>query len=230
MIRKRLKPFALATIAASCAAIPSTALAYCMDHSILLCMAGGFPPGAVCNKALAVVIRRVTPFPYEPPLQLWRCPFGALAPAPYKQSIPQPINAVFAQSARATEANIPQAARLWLAQETGDDFLAFTRELRVIYGSGFHQPANERHTESWHTTIQVCDNESKNCRVSQYGTGLGSGENGNVGIPAFPGVAYTHHSDLFDKSISINRTTGRAVALLYWDFKGNPTLTEWIKY
>ena len=50
--------------------------AYPIDCAILLCMAGGFPPSAECTAAQVEVIRRVTPWPIEPPLQLWRCPMG----------------------------------------------------------------------------------------------------------------------------------------------------------
>ena len=45
-----------------------------IDCSILLCMAGGFPASAECTAAKAEVIRRITPVPVEPPLQIWRCP------------------------------------------------------------------------------------------------------------------------------------------------------------
>lgn len=55
---------------------PSSALAYPIDCAILLCMAGGFPASAECSAAKAEVIRRITPWPVEPPLQLWRCPLG----------------------------------------------------------------------------------------------------------------------------------------------------------
>lgn len=53
-----------------------TASAYPIDCAILLCMAGGFPASAECSAAKAEVIRRITPWPVEPPLQLWRCPMG----------------------------------------------------------------------------------------------------------------------------------------------------------
>lgn len=63
--------------AAAFAAVLSTgtpASAYQIDCAILLCMAGGFPPSAPCAAARAEMIRRITPWPIEPPLQLWRCP------------------------------------------------------------------------------------------------------------------------------------------------------------
>tara|TARA_R110002012_G_scaffold173627_1_gene338381 strand:- start:350 stop:1006 length:657 start_codon:yes stop_codon:yes gene_type:complete len=61
-----------------------TAQAYQVDCAILLCLAGGWPASAPCAHARAVFIRRITPWPIEPPLQIWRCPMGASlnAPAP----------------------------------------------------------------------------------------------------------------------------------------------------
>lgn len=56
---------------------PQTAKAYPIDCAILLCLAGGFPANPVCNAARAEMIRRITPWPVEPPLQLWNCPLHA---------------------------------------------------------------------------------------------------------------------------------------------------------
>lgn len=58
---------------------PSAASAYPIDCAILLCLAGGFPASAECTAAKAEVIRRITPWPVEPPLQLWNCPMQAPA-------------------------------------------------------------------------------------------------------------------------------------------------------
>lgn len=57
---------------------PSKALSYPIDCAILLCMAGGFPYDAagVCLRARQEMILRITPWPIEPPLQLWRCPMS----------------------------------------------------------------------------------------------------------------------------------------------------------
>ncbi|MFU8865594.1 MAG: hypothetical protein ACNA7O_16900 [Rhodobacterales bacterium] len=78
--------------AAAAAAITVTSLvgsvepaqAYQVDCAILLCLAGGWPASAPCAHARAVFIRRITPWPIEPPLQIWRCPMGASfnSPAP----------------------------------------------------------------------------------------------------------------------------------------------------
>lgn len=59
------------------AAAPRPAAAYQIDCAILLCLAGGWPPSAPCVAARAEFIRRITPWPIEPPLQIWRCPMGA---------------------------------------------------------------------------------------------------------------------------------------------------------
>jgi hypothetical protein len=76
--------------AATAAAITVTGLlgtaaptqAYPVDCAILLCLAGGWPASAPCTHARAVFIRRITPWPIEPPLQIWRCPMGASFSSP----------------------------------------------------------------------------------------------------------------------------------------------------
>lgn len=63
--------------AAACAAALVSAPkadAYPIDCAILLCLAGGFPTSAECTAAKVELIRRITPWPVEPPLQLWNCP------------------------------------------------------------------------------------------------------------------------------------------------------------
>lgn len=75
---KRLKSLLSAgAVAASVAGFaPAPAAAYPIDCAILLCLAGGFPASTECMAAKAEMIRRITPWPIEPPLQLWRCPMG----------------------------------------------------------------------------------------------------------------------------------------------------------
>lgn len=60
------------------------AAAYPIDCAILLCLAGGWPSSAECTLARAEFIRRITPVPVEPPLQIWRCPLGPSLPAQRK--------------------------------------------------------------------------------------------------------------------------------------------------
>ncbi|WP_369954429.1 hypothetical protein [Sedimentitalea sp. XS_ASV28] len=50
---------------------------YPIDCAILLCLSGGWPASVPCSRARAEFIRRITPWPIEPPLQIWRCPMGA---------------------------------------------------------------------------------------------------------------------------------------------------------
>jgi len=56
--------------------LPTALPAYPIDCAILLCLAGGFPGSGECAAAKVEMIRRITPFPIEPPLQLWNCPLG----------------------------------------------------------------------------------------------------------------------------------------------------------
>ncbi|MEQ9040292.1 MAG: hypothetical protein RIE24_18245 [Silicimonas sp.] len=78
---------ALRTTALTAAALTTAALAtepqgaeaqsYQIDCAILLCLSGGWPASVPCARARAEFIRRITPWPVEPPLQIWRCPMGA---------------------------------------------------------------------------------------------------------------------------------------------------------
>ena len=54
----------------------SYAQTYQIDCAILLCLSGGWPASVPCARARAEFIRRITPWPVEPPLQIWRCPMG----------------------------------------------------------------------------------------------------------------------------------------------------------
>jgi hypothetical protein len=67
---------ALAATAVSLSlAVP--AAAYPVDCAIQLCLAGGWPASAECAHARTVFIARITPWPVEPPLQIWNCPMRA---------------------------------------------------------------------------------------------------------------------------------------------------------
>lgn len=57
--------------------VPVRAQTYPIDCAILLCLAGGWPSSVPCTLARAEFIRRITPWPIEPPLQIWRCPMAA---------------------------------------------------------------------------------------------------------------------------------------------------------
>jgi hypothetical protein len=65
------------TLAGAACLPAASAMAYPIDCAIFLCLAGGWPASTECSAARAEFIRRITPFPIEPPLQIWRCPMQA---------------------------------------------------------------------------------------------------------------------------------------------------------
>lgn len=72
----KLKASSMLLSASLAMTFPAQASAYEVDCAILLCLSGGWPASAECNHARAVFIQRITPWPVEPPLQIWRCPMG----------------------------------------------------------------------------------------------------------------------------------------------------------
>ena len=82
---------ALATAPAMIAAPVPAQAAYNVDCAMLLCIAGGWPESAECAYAYATFIRRVTPWPIEPPLQIWRCPLGVS----YEDSPASPMQRIY---------------------------------------------------------------------------------------------------------------------------------------
>ncbi len=68
---------------------PPTAIAYQIDCAIMLCLAGGWPASAECAHARAVFIRRITPWPIEPPLQIWRCSMRVSERLPLQSTAPR---------------------------------------------------------------------------------------------------------------------------------------------
>jgi hypothetical protein len=79
-MRQLLRSTALAVVAATTSFIaapqPAQTQTYQIDCAILLCLSGGWPASTPCARARAEFIRRITPWPVEPPLQIWRCPMG----------------------------------------------------------------------------------------------------------------------------------------------------------
>jgi hypothetical protein len=76
---KNLPLAAFLALALTGPTVPTQARAqtYQIDCAILLCLSGGWPASVPCARARAEFIRRITPWPVEPPLQIWRCPMGA---------------------------------------------------------------------------------------------------------------------------------------------------------
>jgi hypothetical protein len=87
-MKHRVRSMAAAAAIAASSLFGSVASAqtYQVDCAILLCLAGGWPPSAACADARAVFIHRITPWPIEPPLQIWNCPMGATFTAPARLS------------------------------------------------------------------------------------------------------------------------------------------------
>lgn len=75
-------------------AAPPAAQAHQVDCAILICLAGGWPGSAECNEARSVFISRITPWPVEPPLQIWNCPLNvAYRPSQGQNTLPLPHEA-----------------------------------------------------------------------------------------------------------------------------------------
>ena len=73
----RLRAAAALAATAMSLSVAAPAQAYPVDCAILLCLAGGWPASTECAHARTVFIARITPWPVEPPLQIWNCPMRA---------------------------------------------------------------------------------------------------------------------------------------------------------
>ena len=157
-----------ALAAATVAILPGTAFAYQIDCAILLCLSGGWPASAPCAAARAEFIRRVTPWPVEPPLQIWRCPMRAAYLAddesdgldwlmeaasdrPRQQSLLGDPNTWAAMPAPAAAHGPVDDFALWLAQEVSqgadidisDPAFEFVRSIRVYHVRSAQQRTNK---------------------------------------------------------------------------------------
>lgn len=108
---------ALAGTSISIAPERAQAQSYQIDCAILLCLAGGWPASVPCARAKAEFIRRITPWPIEPPLQIWRCPMGASFDTDQpKADRPQLVDAMLTQ--RPVYQSFPSAPLTEFALET----------------------------------------------------------------------------------------------------------------
>lgn len=110
--------------------------AYDMDCAIMLCMAGGFPPSAVCAAAYAEMIRRITPWPVRPPFGI--CTFAA---------VPVELGGPGGEG----ELDISPPEYAWL------------RRTRVLwfYGRSYESRDDPR---QWDWYVRSCDHENRYCR------------------------------------------------------------------
>ena len=149
MRRKILRLAVAATLTLS-GQVPlvTPAHAYPVDCAILLCLAGGWPASAPCAHARAEFIRRITPWPIEPPLQIWRCPMGASfsprdAPRPterlFEATLPSTLRRPsIPKGPAALEVQVTDGADLDISGEAFD----FVRSIRV-YHIQFRQRLSE---------------------------------------------------------------------------------------
>jgi hypothetical protein len=118
---------------------PVPANAYQIDCAILLCLAGGFPPSAPCAAARAEMIRRITPWPIEPPLQIWRCPIQAGSQTNLAHTSDDPISIRFPSVSRPTSDTALQFSGLISTAKTEvKDYLAAIR----VYDLSYRQSRN----------------------------------------------------------------------------------------
>lgn len=118
---------------------PHPAQAYQIDCAILLCLAGGFPPSEPCTRARAEMIRRITPWPVEPPLQLWRCPMRADFVLPdATESVVTEAAASRSRQGRSVASTDP-GAQIWKAfGETVTDYVMAIK----VYDLTYHRHRN----------------------------------------------------------------------------------------
>jgi hypothetical protein len=119
--------------------VPARAQTYPIDCAILLCLSGGWPASVPCAKARAEFIRRITPWPVEPPLQIWRCPMGAsYERSPSSNSADRIFEAFFQNSSTGPRQSFPRhnAANpievVWRIPEAADDLVPPDQALRLV--------------------------------------------------------------------------------------------------
>ena len=118
---------------------PGKAQAYDIDCAIMLCMAGGFPPSAVCARAYRTMIRRITPWPSLPPFGV--CTFAHV-----------PVELGGPGGEGELDTNLPEYE--WL------------NRTHVIWFTG--QAYRERGGEQyWDWSLRSCDRENRTCRYIQ---------------------------------------------------------------
>ncbi|MGK7664559.1 MULTISPECIES: hypothetical protein [unclassified Marinovum] len=113
---KKLLPSVAVALAVTGLSLPMSARAqtYPIDCAILLCLSGGWPASVPCATARAEFIRRITPWPVEPPLQIWRCPMGAsFETAPVPDSADRIFEAFI-------QYNSTESRQSFLARDTAD--------------------------------------------------------------------------------------------------------------
>lgn len=137
----RIRTISAAAVLIGAISAAKPAKAYDIDCAIILCMAGGFPPSAVCSAAYAEMIRRITPKPVLPP-------FG---PCTYAAA---PV--ALGGTGRKEMLDISKPDYAWL------------RRTRVIWWTG-RQYENRDGELRWNWSVSSCDHTNLFCRVVSNG-------------------------------------------------------------
>lgn len=215
---KPLLPALILGLGLTTAAV-APAAAYPVDCAILLCLAGGWPASAECAHARAVFIRRITPWPIEPPLQIWNCPMRVSFPVKDR-----PLDRLFEIAGRGEQA----ASAISLAEQTIEPMLVdaqadvdisdpafdFVRSIRV-----FHI---ERVTQYWRGGDNNDCNQYQRVQLGSYGAqGDFNWKRSDVrAVPsAFDGLQGWSELQTYD-SASCPRINQRAVFVEWRDHEG----------
>jgi len=141
---KKLLPSVAVALALAGVSLPKPARAqtYPIDCAILLCLSGGWPASVPCARARAEFIRRITPWPVEPPLQIWRCPMGAsyeIEPQPSGTN--RIFDAFFLTDNVRSRQSFPMTHQapaiiaktaVWSVDETSNEFVPVELALRLV--------------------------------------------------------------------------------------------------
>ena len=140
LLKKLLPSVAVAlTVTSTSLPMPTRAQTYPIDCAILLCLSGGWPASVPCARARAEFIRRITPWPVEPPLQIWRCPMGAsYETSPSSNSADRIFEAFFQNNGTGPRQSYPHRDAVapieaaWQTPEAADDPVLADWALRLI--------------------------------------------------------------------------------------------------
>src|SRR6056297_4039245 len=121
---------------------PARAQTYPIDCAILLCLSGGWPASVPCARARAEFIRRITPWPVEPPLQIWRCPMGASYEVePQPSGTDRTFDAFFRTDYVRPRQSFPMTHQapevmaktaVWSVDETSNEFVPLELALQLV--------------------------------------------------------------------------------------------------
>jgi len=212
---------------------------YPIDCAILLCLSGGWPNSVPCSRARAEFIRRITPWPIEPPLQIWRCPMGAsYLPSRNNKALPKVFDILFTENPDMLQhpvpkdnGNAPLTSKKAFAQRplpsrtaTQQDALLYNIEHRAdidISGSEFDFVRSIRVFDVRETRQYVAGREGGCVRVAMIYLGTYSTQGGFSWQRSNPEALPSAHSGLERWGIDCPYVSHRSVFVDWHDYKGN---------